>query len=71
MCQSSFGIVIIGFNPVDKDTGARGSSLPYNADNFFLTRDTDGKLIAFNRDDGKNGSEVKITFLSNLPKNKR
>lgn len=63
LCQSKVGVVILGFRPTDLDTGASGSNLTYSADNFVISRQPDGKVVAFNRDDQGVLAELDIEFI--------
>jgi hypothetical protein len=48
------------------DTNQTGRSLTYSADNFVISRQPDGKVVAFNRDDAGTLSQVDVKFLRAL-----
>ncbi|HMF58485.1 MAG TPA: hypothetical protein VK619_19225 [Pyrinomonadaceae bacterium] len=66
LCQSTFGVVILGFRPTDIDTNQTGSDLTYNADNFVISRQPDGTLVAFNYDAAETLVKVDIKFIREL-----
>jgi hypothetical protein len=66
LCQSTVGVVILGFRPTDMDTNQTGKSLTYSADNFVISRQPDGKVVAFNRDDAGTLAQVDVKFLRAL-----
>lgn len=67
LCQSKVGLVILGFEPTDIDTNQKGTNLTYSADNFVISRQTNGDILAFNKDDAGNLVEIDIEFLEELP----
>lgn len=66
LCQSTVGVVILGYRPTDADTGETGRALTYSADNFVISRQPDGKVVAFNRDDAGTMSEIDIEFIKDI-----
>ena len=67
VCQAKGGVVILGFEPTDIDTNQKGKDLTYSADNFVISRQTDGTVLAYNRDDAGTTVEIDIEFLEELP----
>lgn len=63
LCQSTVGVVILGYSPTDLDTKATGRNLTYSADNFVISRQPDGTIVAFNRDDAGTLAEISITYI--------
>jgi uncharacterized RDD family membrane protein YckC len=61
--NSSQGLVLLGFNPVNPDTGEPVKS--YHADNFLIRREFDGSITVTNCDDGGNRSPVKAEPFTN------
>ncbi|MFB2974491.1 RDD family protein [Aerosakkonema sp. BLCC-F183] len=61
--SSSQGLVLLGFNPVNPDTGERVTS--YQADNFLIKQELDGSITIKNCDDGGNISPVKVEPYNN------
>lgn len=66
LCQSTVGVVILGFRATDMDTNQTGRSLTYSADNYVISRQPDGKVVAFNRDDAGTLAQVDVKFLRGL-----
>lgn len=66
LCQSSRGIMLLGFMPMDWVTGTIGESIGYNADNFSMKRLPNGKLEIYNRDDSGSESKVEIKNFREL-----
>lgn len=66
LCQSTVGVIILGYVPTDMDTKETGRNLSYSADNFVLSRQPDGTLVAFNRDDAGALAELNIKFIKEL-----
>lgn len=66
LCQSTVGVVILGYRPTDMDTNQTGRNLSYSADNFVISRQPDGTVIAFNRDDAGTLAELNIKFIEEL-----
>lgn len=66
LCQSKYGVVILGYNPTDVNTGQTGRNLTYIADNFAISRKPDGAVIAFNLDDSGRVAEIDIEFIEEL-----
>jgi hypothetical protein len=66
LCQSTVGVAILGFRPTDMDTDQTGGNLTYSADNFVISRQPDGTVAAFNRDDAGTLAEVNIKFIKEL-----
>jgi uncharacterized RDD family membrane protein YckC len=54
--RSSQGLVALGFNPINPDTGNPVTS--YQADNFLIRQEWDGSITVRNCDDGGDGSPV-------------
>ena len=63
--NSSQGLVLLGFNPVDPDTGKSVTSSDYPADNFLIRTELDGSMIIINCDDAGNRSPVKVEPFTN------
>ena len=55
LCQSASGMILLGFMPIIRETGATAD---YNADNFSMKRLPNGTFDIYNKDDG--GSEGKV-----------
>ncbi len=66
LCQSKVGVIILGYLPTDVDTNQTGKALSYNADNFVISRQPDGTVVAFNRDDAGALAELDIEFIKGL-----
>lgn len=66
LCQSKVGVVILGYRPTDIDTKQTGKDLTYSADNFVISQQPDGTVIAFNRDDQGTLAEIDIKFIKEL-----
>jgi hypothetical protein len=69
LCEGTYGLVILGFNPTDQDTGESGVRIGYVADNFALTRQPNGAWGGrnFNRDTEAVWSEVVVSYRGALP----
>jgi hypothetical protein len=48
------------------DTKQTGRNLSYSADNFVISRQPDGTVVAFNRDDAGTLAELDIEFIKEL-----
>ena len=66
LCQSASGLMILGFHPMESATGASGEAIRYNADNFSMKRQPNGKFEIFNRDDSGVESKVNIKNFRDL-----
>lgn len=55
---SSQGLFLLGFNPVDANTGAARTS--YNADNLLIRRELNGSVTVINCDEAGNRSPVSV-----------
>jgi hypothetical protein len=66
LCQSTVGVIILGYRPTDLDTKQTGRNLTYSADNFVISRQPDGTVVAFNRDDAGTLAEISIKFIKEL-----
>lgn len=66
LCQAKFGVVILGYRPTDIDTNQTGRDLTYSADNFAISRQPDGTVVAFNLDDAGTLAEIDIEFIEGL-----
>jgi uncharacterized RDD family membrane protein YckC len=56
--RSSQGLVVLGFNPINPDTGNPVNS--YLADNFLIRQEFDGSTTVRNCGDGGDGSSVNV-----------
>lgn len=67
VCQTTKGVVVLGFEPTDIDTNQKGENLTYSADNYVFSAKADGTMSAVNVDDAGNTAEIKVEYLEELP----